>query len=173
MHSVQIYCAKTRTWIGKLIRLAIGGQYNHCAVGLDYSSVLYSFSRRFYYIWFTGVFREEDVSKYSDYRCYTLYVSDEEFDKVVSVLAEYREGLHIYNYLSAALLPLQVAVPPVGTCSAFTAGILSILIPLDKSPLLYTPMDVLNLMEVVRDEKTSFSYSNRIVACNQFSHDGL
>lgn len=165
MHSIQIYCAKTHTLIGKFIRFAIRGHYNHCAVGLDNSRNLYSFSRFFYYMWFTGVFREENVSFYSTYKCYSLDVTDEQFHRILGIIAQFSDGLHIYNYLSAALLPLGIAVPPVGTCSTFTATILAEIVQLDKSPLLYTPVDILKLMEVLKIEEKSQLYNDSSGSC--------
>lgn len=156
MHKLNVVFSKTNTLIGAGIRSILGGSWNHCAVAFDENlDVLYSFSRAYRYLWFTGCFTEEDRSGYLDYIVYSFDLSDEEYDMISSRIRLLKHGIHVYNYLGAVGLWLNVPIPLRGsyTCSTFVARLLSDagLIKLNKSYALYRPMDLCELCNISSD----------------------
>lgn len=150
MHTLNVICSKTDTYIGKGIRLILGGKYNHCSVYFDENDeIIYSFSRVVHCLWFTGAFCKETKKSYLEYEVFSIDISNSQYREMLSIIRQSSEGYCMYNYVNALLLPLGTGFDWRGhyTCSTFVAYLLSKCMLLDKSFLVYTPMDIYNLLK--------------------------
>lgn len=151
-HSINIVVSSTGTLIGGFIRQILGGSVNHCSITLDENyDNLYSFSRRHPYLWFTGCFCKEDISRFKSYKIYSINITEEEYRDIERYIEYLNDRLRVYNYLGAIMIPFNIPVKFENSyiCSTFVAKLLNRIdgIELDKPIYLYRPMDVLELLE--------------------------
>lgn len=145
VHTLNIIVSKTDTLIGAGIRLVLGGKYNHTSIAFDYNfDLIYSFTRRYKYIWISGCFCKESLSRFEEYTVFSLGISDKEYAKINKFLQILEKHYRIYNYVSALCLYFNKSAPTrlSFTCSTFTAYILSLTdnYKLEKDFKVYTPM---------------------------------
>ena len=172
MNTIQIIISHTGTGVAKLIRFFTKGYYNHCSIALnrDFNN-LFSFSRRYKKYWFTGCFTIETMNTIKDKGTldalvYEIRLTDEEFDTINQYLKELSKRYRPYNYIGAVtiLFGKNIKSNKHHLCSTFTAYILKMIhtTHLDKEFYLYTPMDILKLLEEDRQayllEKNSIKY---------------
>lgn len=158
MHSISIVFTQTHTFVGSVIRIVTGGKYNHCSLIIDDDfSRLYSFSRYYTKFWFTGCFCIETISKLAFNKkvlngaIAKINITDFEYVRVMKFIRYMSNGVHIYNYINAVLVPLKVSIDSDNSyiCSTFVARILTFIdeISLDKKYSLYKPMDLYYLLK--------------------------
>lgn len=151
MHRLNVIVSRTNTLIGKSIRLVLGGEFNHCSIALDNDfNNIFSFSRRYHNLWFTGCFCKEDINSFDSFIVYTISISDKEYLDIHNFIEELSRSFRIYNYIGAiaCIFGKGIAFNYNYICSTFVAKILSMLssIELDKDVYEYKPMDIVNLL---------------------------
>lgn len=151
-HKLNVVVSRTPTIIGALIRITLGGHFNHCAIALDDDySILYSFSRKYRHFWFTGCYCTEDLSCYTDYVSYSIEINEEEYEKICSKLKYLDERICVYNYISAMLIPFHrhIDFKRSYICSTFVAELLDYLssVDLEKEPGTYRPIEIKMLLD--------------------------
>lgn len=146
MHTLNIIFSETDTFIGKFIRYVLKCKYNHVSIALDNNfDNIYSFSRRFKYIWLSGCFCREDKHNFKSYEIVNLQINDEQYCNIKSYLKYLSDGIRLYNYIGAVSLVLNKAITFKSSyiCSTFCAYILwSNGFTLNKFYGLYTPEDL-------------------------------
>ena len=152
MHTLEVVVSHTTTIIGSIIRKITDSYWNHCSVTLDGDfHKLYSFSRRYKRFWFTGCFTSEDINDLGDIRIYQIKLPDIEYYNIRDFIQEFKKSLRVYDYLGCLLIMFNKEGKAKNSylCSTFTALILQQALPnvLSKSPRLYKPMDIFNLLE--------------------------
>lgn len=175
MHTLHIIFSKTDTFVGSCIRHILGGEYNHCSIALDGDLTrLYSFSRIYRPLWFTGYFCIEDTSHFLDYDMVTIHITDSEYEKITAFLNTLGHSFAIYNYLAAVALVFGRSVPIATsyTCSTFTARVLTLLDQkvLTKCWSVYTPMDLYRLLSV--SSKSQYTIDKSQDLCYNYYHKG-
>lgn len=130
----------------------LGGEYNHTSIALDSNyDLIYSFSRRYKYMWFSGCFCKESVSNFNKYTIFILSIDDEEYNKINKFLKLLERHYRIYNYIGAICLYFNKPVYSKlsFTCSTFTAYILGLTrYKLKKDFRTYTPMGILDELKL-------------------------
>ena len=150
-HRLNIVLSKTSTKIGGMIRTVIGGDYNHCSFYIDdETDSVYGFSRKYRKLWYTGCFTQENPIYYDDYLVYQIPLNDEQYKQLVNRIDDMNENIHMYNYISAMLIPANIPVVSEGSfiCSTFVADLIDKYteIGLKKDKHLHRPMDILEIM---------------------------
>ena len=150
-HKLHILISRTDTFVGATIRRILGGDLNHCSVAFDDDfSSLYSFSRLYQKLWFTGCFCCETTDRYSSYEVFTINITDDDYNKIMSFISELKQGYRVYDYIGAFLLLFNISMHFRHNfiCSTFAAKCLSLTdtVHLDKSCYLYRPMELYNLL---------------------------
>lgn len=162
MHSLNVIVSKTSTRTGEMIRKVIGGKYNHCSffVNEDVNTV-YGFSRKYRDLWFTGCFTEENPLYYDECEIYRISIIDEQYEALIARIEKMKEYVKMYDYVAAALI--SVNIPKESErhyiCSTFVADLIEKFtdVNLSKTPHLYKPMDIYELMEsAVRAGKAKY-----------------
>lgn len=152
MHTIDVFISRTDTWLGSCIRKILGGNLNHCSFAIDGNfSSLYSFSRLYKSLWFTGCFCTEPIERYVDYEVFHISITDEEYNNLCAFLKDLSQSYRVYNYIGALALPFGIARPSKYhyLCSTFVAKVLDEYsgVELEKCHSLYKPMDVYNLLK--------------------------
>ncbi|MBR2675028.1 MAG: hypothetical protein IKE52_06220 [Mogibacterium sp.] len=151
-HRLNIVLSKTNTRIGSMIRAVIGGKYNHCSFYVDDEvDKIYGFSRKYRELWYTGCFTQENPIYYDEYQVYQIPLSNVQNERLRERIDEMNANIHMYNYISAMLLPANIPVASDSSfiCSTFVADLIDKYtdIELEKDVLLYRPMDIFELMK--------------------------
>lgn len=130
MKTVYILFSKTHTRTGTLIRKVTGFDYNHVSIGFDpKSDTWYSFARVNRALPLTGGFVKESHFRLCDggdipvcvCKC---SVSDSEYQHIKKIIRYFSQAsTSAYNYLAAALTPINVYVytPDTFTCIGFVS----------------------------------------------------
>lgn len=150
MHKLNIIISRTDTLIGKTIRTICHANLNHTSVAFDNDfSTLYSFTRKFKPLFFTGCFCKEPIKRLNEIVVTEIEITDEEYEKIMEFIDTLKLHLRIYNYIEvvAILFNKEVHFKYNYTCSTFAAKILEQTnIKLNKSPRLYRPHELCDLL---------------------------
>lgn len=121
--------------MGRAIRMVTHFQYNHVALALSETGVLYSFARKYGNVPLCGGFVEESPLRYRNRErrariCVCrIPVTEEQYAAVVHKLntIQLEKQRYVYNLFSAAAAPLhhRISLPQSYTCIEFVVALLS------------------------------------------------
>lgn len=151
MHHINIIISKTDTIVGKVIRTITKSEWNHISVVLDgdYEHI-YSYTRKYVYLMFPAYLHFEPIKRLSKIAIAEIPISDEDFIKLKNYLSNLTQKIRFYNYPQLILIKWnkELKIDGMHICSSFAAEVLSFTdeITLEKDILLYTPMDIYELV---------------------------
>ncbi len=137
----------------RIIRRTIRNPFSHVAIALnDHFDIMYSFARKYIHNPFNGGFVFENIEKgligkivSIPCRIYSIEVTEEEYQKVVSILQQFirKKNRLKYNYIGLLSTFLKVPITPKDSyfCSQFVSTVLneSHLIHLEENPVFISP----------------------------------
>lgn len=147
-HNLYVIVGSTNTFMGQVIRRVTNSKYNHCSVVLD--GIMYSFTRYYKHLWFTGCFCTESIDIFNNYTIFSISLSHNEYIQVLNFIDDLNNRFSVYNYIGALLVLLNIPFNRDYSyiCSTFVSKILSFIleIKLGKNLGVYKPMDIFNLL---------------------------
>lgn len=156
-YTVSILLIKSEDLFSKILYYLTGRGYTHAAIGIDESEdTYYSFNVK--------GFRMEHPKRHKDTIktsvCYQLDVSQEEYENVVTIIAEFQKERFSWKYDRIGLLLSVLKIPHKREkhyiCSQFVAELLqkAKIMKLSKNASLYLPnklgQEVRNLMSLTK-----------------------
>ena len=134
---IYVVFASTRSYMGRLIRLATHYEYNHVAIAMSKDlDTLYSFARYNKDSALVGGFVEESALRYfykngqaANIRVYDIPVTEEQYTHLEDKIEYIKKNSHqyIYNTFSAMVSPFgaRVRIYRAYTCVEFVAELLA------------------------------------------------
>lgn len=151
MHYINIIISKTDTIVGKVVRYVTKSEWNHISVVLDGNyNHIYSYTRKYSWLMFPAYLHYEPIQRLHKIAIAEIPISDEDFINLKEYLNNLQQKIRFYNYPQILLVKFNKELPIEGMhiCSSFAAEVLSFAseINLEKDILLYTPMDIYDLV---------------------------